>query len=244
MCYKSKTALIGRVFYALDRAARAPWSVERLSSRMRRTPFTRVMARTIAVTYRGEDSSFDFLKLDRSKLYGSRRRLVLDRDGEPCRRAELTEDGFTLIQAGMTAQGYFDEDNRWVPTSELIGLDAEGMPAPRFPRTLGVPQLLRGPVQPEAVLDCRIQSVYVLSASDMSEALAEALMEGEIFEFPFGYRTDHHQQVGFLVANDEGVFALVGDPAPPQWCELAGPVVDFVADEEAGLGSDLDFEMF
>lgn len=202
------------------------------------------MARTIVVTYRGEDSSFGFSKLDRSKLYGSRRRLVLDRDGEPCRRAELTEDGSAVIQTGMTAQGYFDEDNNWVPNSDLVGLDAEGSPAPIFPRTVGVPQPLKGPVPPEAILDCRVQSVYMLSASEMSEPLAEALIEGEMFEFPYGYRTDHHQQVGFLLANDEGVFALIGDRAAPQWCELASPVVDLMLDDDDGLDSDLDFEMF
>jgi hypothetical protein len=143
----------------------------------------------------------------------------------------------------MTAQGYFDEDGRWVPNSKLIGLDAEGNAAAIFPRTIGVPQALKGPVPPETILDCRIQSVYLLSASEMSTPLAEALLEGEMFEFPYGYRTDHHQQVGFLLANDEGVFALVGDRAPPQWCELASPMLDLMADDD-DLGSDLDFEMF
>ena len=200
------------------------------------------MARTIVVTYRGQDSHFSFSKLDRSKLYGSRRRLILDRDGEPCRRAELTEDGSAVIQAGMTAQGYFDDEHRWVPNSELVGLDAEGEPAPVYPRTVGVPQPLKGPVSPEDILDCRIRSVYMLSADDMSEALAEALVDGEMFEFPFGYRTDHHQQVGFLLGNDEGLFALIGDRAPPQWCEL-GDVIDDLGGED-DLESDLDFEMF
>ena len=201
------------------------------------------MARQIVVTYRGEDSAFDFVKLDRSKLYGSRRRVVVDRDGEPCRRAELTDDGATVIQPGMTAQAYFAPDGTWIPHSQLMGIDDEGTPAPTFPRTIGVPQPLKGPVPPETLLDCQIQSVHMLDPAQLSAALAEALDDGEMFQFAFGTRDDHHQHTGFLLSNEHGAFALIGAPAPAEWAELDDPVAGLSLDDDDD-DDELDFEMF
>lgn len=199
------------------------------------------MARTLVFTFRGEDSTFDFARLDRARLYGARKRLVLDRDGEPCRRAELTDDGAYVLQPGMTAQGYFDDhDGAWIPNAQLVGLTEDGGAAPTYPSTLGVAQPLEGPMPPEALLDTRIQTTYMLDPEQLSDALAEALAAGEIFRFSFSYRTDHRSQVGFLVANDHGVFALIGNEAAPAWCELD----DVVGDDDGELDDELDFEMF
>lgn len=200
------------------------------------------MARNIVLTYRGEDSTFGFSKLERSKLYGARRRVVLDREGEPCRRAELADDGSIVLQQGMMAQGYFDEDGVWYPNNQLIGLDEDGNPAPIFQSTLGQPQALQGPVPPETLLDARIQTVYMLDPEHLSDALAQALTDGLIFQFPFSYRTDHRSQVGFLLANEEGAFALIGEFAPPSWAELEDTIGEVVPDDDEE--DELDFEMF
>ena len=50
------------------------------------------MAKPIVVRFEGAESRFDFAKLERKKLYGSRRRMPLDAAGEPCKRAALTDD--------------------------------------------------------------------------------------------------------------------------------------------------------
>jgi len=39
------------------------------------------MAKAIVVAFNGEESSFAFAKLDRSRLYGARRRVPLDQSG-------------------------------------------------------------------------------------------------------------------------------------------------------------------
>lgn len=41
------------------------------------------MARTIIVRYKGAEANFGFTKLDRAKLYGRRRRVVMDQQGLP-----------------------------------------------------------------------------------------------------------------------------------------------------------------
>ncbi len=115
------------------------------------------MAKPIIVSVNGVESSFDHAKIERSRLYGSRGRLPLDQDGATCVKAALTVDVLYLLQAGMTAQGYFDEQGRAVARNALVGLDEDGQPLPLKPLTLGVVQPATV-VDPSAVLRCRIEA--------------------------------------------------------------------------------------
>jgi len=199
------------------------------------------MARQIAVTLDGNTTCFDFKKVDRTKLYGRRIRMLLDGDGEPCTRASLTADGSTLIRRGMTAQGYFDSEGTWVPNGELVGLDDDGNAMELVESTLGVPQPLKR-VSASRLLDMRLQAVYALDAEDLDPGLEAALMGG-VLEFQFNYRPDYRSEAGFLVRNDQGVFALVGTMTDPPWLDLdqAPPLVEDIDDDDS---DDLDFDFF
>jgi len=203
------------------------------------------MARQIVVSIDGTPSTFDFSKVDRSKLYGRRRRLPLDPKGNPCTRASLTEDGSQMIRSGMTSQGYFTPDGYWVPNKELVGLDSDGKEVDKVESTLGVEQEL-SEAKPEEVLDLKIISVYGLDPTDdVDDDLMERLEEGEIFRFSFNYRADFQAETAFLVANDEGeAFALVGRMAEPLWYDPEETVPTFEEDDEDDDDGDLDFEMF
>ena len=72
-------------------------------------------------------------------------------------RASLTEDGQFLIQSGMTAQGYFTDDMRWIPNSDLVGL-VDGEPVEKIPSTLGEPQDLEAATA-QQLLDLRLSAV-------------------------------------------------------------------------------------
>lgn len=201
------------------------------------------MANNIIVQIGAEVSEFSLRKLERAKLYGRRRRLNLDLDGQPCTRAELTHDGSLLIKSGMTSQGYFDENRNWIPRSELVGIDTDGNLIEKVPSTLGVPQNLEGPVPVEEILDLAISSVYMLDAVNVAPTLTEALEQGGTFRFPFNYRADYHAESAYLVKNSEGLFVLVGSPTTPEWCDLERVAVDSGEDESI-LDDDLDFDMF
>lgn len=200
------------------------------------------MASPIVVSFGGKESRFDFTKVERDKLYGTRRRVPLDGDGLPCQRAALTEDGRFLLRPGMTAQAWLTPSGRWVPSGELQGFDAEGRPVPRQESTLGVAQELV-PARPQDVLDLRLTSVYQLDVQQLDDALKDALSGGTIFRFAFNYRADWHAEVAFLVQNAAGLFALVGTVELPEWLEpTAAPPP--LAEDADDFGSDLDFEMF
>ncbi|MEY2982968.1 MAG: hypothetical protein RL562_3195 [Planctomycetota bacterium] len=200
------------------------------------------MAKAIIVTHSGEESRFDFTKLERAKVYGSRRRVALDAAGEPCRRASLTQDGRFLLQSGMTAQGYLTPEGRWVSNAELVGLDADGKPLEKQPSTLGVAQAL-DEVAPRDLFDLRVTSTYALTVQHLEPALQAALDAGKVFRFAFNYRSDYRAETAYLVQNDVGCFAIVGVPALPQWIEPAAAPPPIPPAEEPE-SDEIDFEMF
>jgi hypothetical protein len=199
------------------------------------------MARTIVVSLDGKESSFGFAKLDRKKLYASRKRIPLDNDGEPCQRASLTDDGSMLVASGMTGQAYFDGTGRWVQNSELVGVDAEGNTVDKQPSTLGTPQPLTE-VEPNALLDAAITTVYMLDTDEIDGALQSQLDDGKLFRFAFNMRADFHLETAYLLSNEHGTFVLLGDTYAVPWCTLDQPVMPL--DDDDDDDDELDFEMF
>jgi hypothetical protein len=200
------------------------------------------MASTINVELDGDSAAFTFKPVDRAALYGKRRRIALDESGQPCSRASLLDDGSMLLRSGMTAQGYFLPDGTWVPQGELEAVDANGSPAERVPSTLGEAQRL-SLATPEELLDLHVQTVYALEPESITDSLAQALNAGALYSFAFNYRPDYRSETAILLANDDGYWALVGNPATAEWQELASVTAVTAASDDAG-DDDLDFEMF
>ena len=200
------------------------------------------MAKSISISFQGKISNFEHAKLERSKLYGRRKRISYDPQGEECSRISLSEDGTLLIRSGMTAQGYFTEDNRWVPNKNLVGLDESGKTLELVLSTLGEPQEVAEPCKPQELLDIKPTTVYMLGAAELDGALEKQLDEGSIFTFPLNYRADYRAETAFLLKNGEGYFCVVGVPTSSEWCEQEKPAVEKQEEEEDS--DDLDFDMF
>ena len=201
------------------------------------------VARRIIVTLDGAESKLGYSRLDRAKLYATRKRLPLDADGNVCKRAELSDDGSMLISSGMTGQGYFDDTARWIPNKELVGLDQDGKEVELQPSTLDKPQVLTE-VEPEALLDSTTANVYMIEPDEIDEALRTALDAGKIYRFDFNSRADYHMETAYLVANEHGVFVLLGDTQDTPWCVLEQPSLLADADDEEDDDTELDFDMF
>lgn len=199
------------------------------------------MARSIIVTHQGKPSTFGYSRVTRKQLYASRKRVPLDASGQPCQRAELSDDGSMLIVSGMAGQGYFAEDGRWVSTEELVSVGPDGKQVAAQAATLDVPQALTE-VEPEAVLESTAEVVYALEPEKLDAGLQKALGDGKLFRFDFNPRGEQ-TKTAFLLANDQGTFAIVGDRLQIPWAELEKPAVEL---DDAGEGDDgeLDFEMF
>jgi hypothetical protein len=202
------------------------------------------MAKPIVVNLRGVETTFSFVKLERSKLYGRKRRFLLGPDNEPCQRAQLIEDGSLLLRSGMTAQGYFDNDGNAVNKSEFIGLSADGSLIELQPSTLGLAQDLVGPVTPEEVLDLKLTTVYQLTPENITDPLETSLANDDIYRFPLNYSADFRVETAYILKNNEGYFVIVGVPTAPEWSEPHTVPSEIFESSDSDDNDDLDFEMF
>ena len=191
--------------------------------------------------YKGEVASYLPTKVDRTKIYGVRKRIAIDVDGSTCTKVALTTDGALMIRSGMLAQGYFSPEGRMIQRSEMVGLDAAGNTVENKPSTLAVPQDLNGPVDPTEVLDLQIQSVYFLTPESVSEKLSDELKAGKIYKFPFNYSAGLETETAYLVSNDEGTFALAGKIQNAVWVDESTNFVPEASDTEEE-SDDLDFD--
>ena len=198
------------------------------------------MAKPVILTNGNKQYSFDVTRIDRAKLYGVRKRQPLDAAGQPCTKASLTLDGANLLLSGMTAQGYFNSENSPISRQEMVGLDAHGNVVEQIPSTLGSPQKLEGPVSASEVLDLDVESFFCLEPLEAEEGFLAELKSGSVYKFSFNYSAGLEMETAYLVANDDGVFAIVGTTAPGEWVEEAAVYVP--ADGEDSDAEDLDFE--
>ena len=197
------------------------------------------MAKSVILTSGAETLAFSATRVDRSKVYGTRKRIAVDSDGRACTRAALTADGDQLLISGMVAQGHFTSDGLLVARKEMVGLDVEGNTVDVKPSTLGVAQVVEGPVDAIEVLDLEVQSVFYLEPEQASGKLLEKLKSGEVYKCPFNYAAGLEVETAYLVANKEEVYAIVGKPVVERWFE-EGEV--FTSTEEEENLDDLDFE--
>ena len=201
------------------------------------------MAREIVINYGGEVASFPIDRVTREKLYGKKRRVIVDEHGEPCAAAQLTIDGATLLPSGGTALVYVDNDFQMLDRKELVAVSATGEELEPIPSSLGAEQPLEGPVPVEHFLDHTIVAVYGLDASNLDGALKEALEGGAIFETRFNYTRGYSSSPLFILLADTGLWGLVGEPTGFDYLRR-DVVLDTEDDEDDPFDDDLDFEMF
>ena len=198
------------------------------------------MAKPIILSIAGNEFSFDLVRVDRAKIYGFRKRIGIDGQGQRCTRGSLTSDGENLLLSGMTAQGYFNADGYSVSRQDMVGIDSSGNQVEQIPSTLGIVEALEGPVEPSEILDLTLESIFSLEPTDTDNELISKLKSGDIFKFPFNYSAGLEMEVAYLLGNEEGIFAIVGKPSIQEWVEEAAI---FIPDETDEIDSDdLDFD--
>jgi len=154
------------------------------------------MSRKTEIAFQGNILRLAFRRLDRSRLYGSTRRIELDAQGRECSSALLTRDGRHLLGPGSTAGMYLNKGKDVIAREDLTRVDEQGQ---NNVAHTGGPHELTGPVPAKALLECVVSAVYEVDASDLDSTLAAALARGDIYHAP---------NEGFLLANEHGVFLL------------------------------------
>ncbi len=202
---------------------------------------SRAMAKGIVVRFGSEESSFALTKVEREKLYGKKERVVVDEAGRTCSPAWLTSDGTALVPLGGTAHVWIDE--RWGAhdTNERRAVDPDGLPLVPIPSTLGVAEDAVE-VGAARLLEHVTHTVYELTPEALADSLRAVLGKGTILEVPFVYRESFEPDRAFVLANDEGIFALVGRPTGFSMLERA-QLAAATPEGDDELEGDLDFSM-
>ena len=200
------------------------------------------MAKTINISYKGESAVFGYKPIDRGVLYGKRRRVPFDGEGNECAKASLLEDGSLLIKSGMTAQGYFTPEKIWIPQGELEAINSDGSTPELFPATVGE-EVAAVELSAIDALNIRFGTTYALEPETLPEGIKKNLDSGMILTFPFNPRADYEVETGILVGNENGYFALIGQRNEYEYVGLAS-VVSVAEEANSDTSDDLDFEMF
>ncbi len=201
------------------------------------------MARQIVLSLNGKVSRFGFLKLSRDKLYGRKKRIVVDHEKGACSSGMLPVEGDVVLPPRSTTNLYANDEFEQFARSELFAIGPDDEPLEKLPSTLDLEQALDGPVSPQRILDHAINNTYLLDPEELDDELRAGLDRGDIYESRFNYYADYDDSAMFLLKNDEGYFALMGEPTRFELCLPSQPALLPEADDEGLLEDDLDFSM-
>jgi hypothetical protein len=198
------------------------------------------MAKPLVFQWRDRQISFQMAKVDRARLYGFKESEVLDDQGARCNLATLAQDGQTVVGRGGTALGTLTVDGTWIEKNQLKPVDPAGQAIQPVASSFAAPVPLVEQASPEEYLDCAVRAVYLMETSDDIAPLADELVQGTIYRFPYSFRGGLEPDQGFLLANGEGkVFCAIGKPAKVEFLGLAQAAAA-VEDEETDVEEDAD----
>jgi len=166
------------------------------------------MSRVIEVRFEGKESSFRVNRIERSKLYGSRRRIPIDPKGLECSLASLTEDGKFILPKGSTALLYLDAQGEVVERNQLQTVDAEGKAIQKSESEM---LEIEESIPVSDLLNFSITNAYHLEPVFISSNLEESLSQGTVYSLPHFHDNGNENKQALLLSNDNGYFVLSGE---------------------------------
>lgn len=173
-------------------------------------------------------SEFALIPIEKRK---ATRRIMVDSDGRECKSMLMTYDGHTLI-SGSTALLYDDVSGNTIDRGEIVEVDGHGNILRALPSTIGRPQRLSEPVQPNELLEYVMQKAYALTPIVMTSDLKELLASGCIFRVPFRYRASSTDYPAFILTNSNGIFLLQGKECQIEFVRLGQSIAIQDTDED------------
>jgi hypothetical protein len=200
------------------------------------------MGRKVSFQIDGENVHSEIIKVDRTKLYGSTRKVVFNKDGQECELSDLYE-GSIILPKGSISQVLIDDQGNSVSRSDLIGFNSNGEKVNKIPSIFSIDNKCKK-VTIETFLSYSIVSIYQLVIDqDEMKSWRKHFMNDEIYSFEFNYREDYEGDDAFLLSNDDGIFIGVGKLNDFEFLDLSNISLED-SDEGIDIEDDLDFSMF
>ena len=200
------------------------------------------MGRKVSFKIQGDLLESEIVKVDRTKIYGSSEKIVLDTNKEECVLSDLHE-GSTILPKGSVGQVLIDDTGNSVSRSELIGFNLQGEKVEKVPSIFSIENNCKK-VEIDDFISSSIKSIYQLNIDeDQIESWEKYFLDDEVYLFEFNYREDYEGDDAFLISNEEGFFISVGKKNEFEFLELSNVSVEDT-DEDIEIEDDLDFSMF
>lgn len=200
------------------------------------------MGRKVSFKIQGDLLESEIVKVDRSKIYGSSEKIVLDTNKEECVLSDLYE-GSIILPKGSVGQVLIDDSGNSVSRSELIGFNLQGEKVEKVPSIFSIENNCKK-VEINDFISSSIKSIYQLNIDETQiESWKKYFLNDEVYLFEFNYREDYEGDDAFLISNEEGFFISVGKKNEFEFLELSNVSVEDT-DEDIEIEDDLDFSMF
>ncbi|MDR2688356.1 MAG: hypothetical protein LBB76_01195 [Azoarcus sp.] len=196
------------------------------------------MARNLVFSLRNADYAASPIKVERGRLYGWSEVVAQDDEGHPCRMVTMDDTGTLIIAAGGLGMGILDGEREWVDRASLKTVTLDGQEAPLIRSSYDGTIVLERVASAEEVLDCSITTVYQLDNPELMREIG-----AQIYAFTYSYRDSHEGSPAFVLANEGGLFLLVGYRADFEMLSLTEASAITEEDEEEDEDGDIDFSM-
>tara|TARA_B100000674_G_C37665642_1_gene834633 strand:+ start:80 stop:679 length:600 start_codon:yes stop_codon:yes gene_type:complete len=199
------------------------------------------MARKVKFNINSSLLESGIVKVDRSKLYGSSKKIVRDMKGNECVLSNLY-NGDRILPKGSISQVLVDNEGLFVSRSALVGFNSNNEKVEK------VSSIFSNDNQCEKVdldefLSVNVKSIYQLVIEeDDKEKWNTLFANDEIYHFVFNYREDYEGDDAYLISNGEDLFITVGKKNDFEFLEQSNIVID--DEEEEEIDDELDFSMF
>lgn len=200
------------------------------------------MGRKVSFKIQGDLLESEIVKVDRTKIYGSSEKIVLDTNKEECVLSDLYE-GSIILPKGSVGQVLIDDSGNSVSRSELIGFNLQGEKVEKVPSIFSIENNCKK-VEIDDFISSSIKSIYQLNIDETQiESWKKYFLNDEVYLFEFNYREDYEGDDAFLISNEEGFFISVGKKNEFEFLELSNVSVEDT-NEDIEIEDDLDFSMF
>lgn len=181
------------------------------------------------------------VKVDRSKLYGSSKKVVRDIKGNECVLSNLY-NGDRILPKGSISQVLLDHEGMFVSRSALVGFNSNNEKVEKVSSIFSIDNKCKK-VDLDEFLSVNVKSIYQLAIEEGDQEKWNILFANdEIYHFLFNYREDYEGDDAYLISNGKDLFITVGKKNDFEFLEQSNIVID--DEEEEEIDDELDFSMF
>ena len=199
------------------------------------------MARKVKFNINSSLLESGIVKVDRSKLYGSSKKIVRDMKGNECVLSNLY-NGDRILPKGSISQVLVDNEGLFVSRSALVGFNSNNEQVEKVSSIFSNDNQCKK-VDLDEFLSVNVKSIYQLVMEEEDQEKWNTLFANdEIYHFVFNYREDYEGDDAYLISNGEDLFITVGKKNDFEFLEQSNIVID--DEEEEEIDDELDFSMF